>query len=497
MGHPFMAVRRKLDAGKDPSKSSMPEFKAGDWSRDEQQTISSESYAIFGRDPSKGRMFAIREAVKLLPKPRRRFVTKWYHVRNFIERDWAVLDQSTGRNYAEANVEHEPLTDLPAPTNDAALTVEPQAAPSVEEAPAKPKAKVKKDPVEPAEAAPVETEEAPAPVAAAAAAAAAEASERKRKVYWKPDVVEKVALTAAELLLKNPDLKPIPLTNAAQEIALPPEQHRRMVTIDQCKGVPERAAELVPIIKRRIEKQAQEEQEAREAAERIERERIEREERERAETEERVRAEAQVEAARLLAEQEEARRRIHAEAFNSAVAQEVQKRLDAAPYTAILGALAKKVVGDFMGELTKEMRATMETQLYSLMDQFTKPAAAPAAPEPEQQKPRHLNVVVVGLGNQEYDQLRKDFFGDVTFKQVKVLADSRHGQTAQAMLEAARGMDAVFAMHHVVGADVKMAALKLKEMKVPYVAVTGNIRDLKSRLKSALTGELPFELAAA
>jgi hypothetical protein len=487
MGHPYMTVRRKLDAGKELGKSSMPEYKAGDWTRDEQQTISSESYAIFGADPSKGRMFAIREAVKLLPKPRRRFVTKWYHVRNFIERDWSVLDQSTGRNYAEPNVEHAPLTELPTPTNDAALTVEPRATPPVEEAPTKPEAKAKKAPVE-------SVEEAPAPVAAA------EASDRKqmkRKVYWKPDVVEKVALAAAELLLKNPALKPIPLTNAAQEIALPPEQHRKMVTIEQCKGVPERAAELVPIIKRRIEKQAQEEQEAREATERMEHERIEREARERAETEERVRAEAEAEATRLLAEKEETRRRIHAEAFNSALAQEVQKRIDAAPYTAILGALAKKVVGDFMGELMKEMKTTMEAQLYGVMDQLTKPAPEPER-EPEQQKPReNLKVVVVGLGNHEYDQLRKDFFGDVTFKQVKVSADSRHGHTAQAMLEAAKGMDVVFAMHHVVGADVKMAALKLKEMKVPYVAVTGSIRDLKSRLKSALSGELPFELAAA
>jgi hypothetical protein len=146
-----------------------------------------------------------------------------------------------------------------------------------------------------------------------------------------------------------------------------------------------------------------------------------------------------------------------------------------------------------MGELMETMRVSMEAQMTNMMDQLTKPAAAQ---EPEAQKPRHLNLVVVGLGNQEYDQLRKDFFGDVSFKQVKVLADSRSGQTAQAMLEAAKGTDAVLAMHHAVGADVKMAATRLKEMKVPYVAVTGNIRDLKSRIKSALTGELPFEFAA-
>jgi hypothetical protein len=147
----------------------------------------------------------------------------------------------------------------------------------------------------------------------------------------------------------------------------------------------------------------------------------------------------------------------------------------------------------------KGMEERMEAKMLGILDQLTQPSE-PAADVPDNVTPMkkgsHLNIVVVGIGNQEYDQLRKDFFGNVTFKQVKVLADSRGGQTAQAMLEAAKGMDAVCAMHHVVGADVKMAAVKLKEMKVPYIAVTGNLRDLRSRIKCALTGELPFEVAA-
>jgi hypothetical protein len=440
-----------------------------EWSVDEQNSIAADAYAIFGQDPTKGRMFAIRQAVRNLPRKRQMYVTKWYHVRNFIVKSWKVLDEQTGHNYAQADVVHVPMSQPDAPQQL-----------ELKETPAAP-------------VAPPPAEVPPAVEAAPAPADDNPTKARKAKVYWKPEDIEKVALAAAELLIENPQLKPVPLTNAAQKIALPEDKHRVMVAIDQCKGVPERAAELKPIIERRNAKRAQEEQEARESAERLERERIEREERERLETEQRIRAEAEADALRLLAEQEEARRRIHAEAFNSAVNQEVQKRLDAAPYTAILGALAKKVMGDFMGELVKEMRGTMEAQMIGLMDELTKPAAPP---EPEAQKPRHLSLVVVGLGNQEYDQLRKDFFGDVTFKQVKVLADSRSGQTAQAMLEAARGTDAVLAMHHAVGADVKMAATRLKEMKVPYVAVTGNMRDLKSRIKSALTGELPFEFAA-
>lgn len=482
MPHPYQMARDIAMAKKNKAAApEMPEYQAGDWTRDEQHTISSEAYAIFGRDPTMGRMAAIRQAVNLLPKKRRRFIAKWYHVRNFIEKDWGVLDESTGRNYAQPNAEHVPLTDIP--TNDAALSVEPQAALPIE-APA-----------------PVETpaENVAEPEVQAVPAAEKVAKPQKSPVFWKPDEIEKVAIAAAELLIEGFNSKPLPLIREAQKRALGDDRQRVLQTIDHLKGTPERAAELVPIIKRRNEQREKEAQEAQEAAERMEQERIEREERERLANEERIKAEAQAEATRILAEREAERQKIHTEAFNSAVAQAVQKQMDLAPYTAILGALAKKVLGDFMEPLMKGMEERMEAKMLGILDQLTQPTE-PAATVPDNvhqiKKANHLNIVVVGIGNQEYDQLRKDFFGDVAFKQVKVLADSRGGQTAQAMLEAAKGMDAVCAMHHVVGADVKMAAVKLKEMKVPYIAVTGNLRDLRSRIKSALTGELPFEVAA-
>lgn len=440
----------------------------GAYSPEERSLIATKGYSVYAADPTISREVALQRVVDDLLPPERQCKIIYQNVCHWVRDTWKQLDAETGQQLATQNRGRAAALAKPAAAAEPAPVIQPEPVPVTQPEPES-------------------------------------SGERKKKVFWKPDETEQVALEAARLLVEDSEgaLSDLAALRQAQINVLAADRQRTLNQAKVCQDTLDRAQQLVPVVRRNKARKEKEEREAAEATERMERERIEREAREKEEAEERIKAEAEAETTRLLAEREEARRRIHAEAFNAAVAQEVQKRVDAAPYAAILGALAKKVVGDFMGELMKEMKGTMEAQMLKVMDELTKPVEHAPESEPETpsnvhelHKPAHLSVVVVGIGNQEYDQLRKDFFGSVTFKQVKVSVGNRNGQTAQAMLEAAKGVDAVCAMHHVVGADVKMAAVRLKEMKVPYIAVTGSLRDLKSRIKSALSGELPFEFAA-
>lgn len=474
-----------------------------EWTQEEKNTVAAESYAIYGKEPSMGRMAAIRQAVQLLKPKRRQYIHKWYHVRPWIGKAWRVLDEETGMNYAQENVEHLPMSEH-------SEKVFSEQSASVENSPQDtlfepPPADVPAEQTYEAAVAEAVADESPAATESAAADAA-----KIKRVFWRDDEKEKVALECARLMVVGDRHEEVGMTDVYSamrqcQYVLPADRARTHIypSNEGDKKTADRILQLVPIVRRRIEKEDAERRADIEAKERMEQERIEREAREQREAEERIRADIEAERVRLLAEDQARRDRINAEALQAAVGLAVRKELDEMPYTALVQSLAGKLMKDLFGELLEQagarIEARIESRLNGILDQLTQPAA------PEQSEltasvhelRRPLRITIVGLGNQEYDELRREFFSKVEFKQVKVLADSRQGQTGQAMLEAARGCDAVVAMHHAVGGDVKAAALKLRDMRVPYVAITGRVGDLKRRIRGAVDGDLPFELAAA
>lgn len=477
--HPYQMSREN----RQPRSTDLPTLGASTsiiWTKDEQNQVAGEAYAIFAADPSQGRMFAIREAVKTLPRERQLHVEKWFHVRRWIVSSWEFLDKETGNNYAQPNAEHvaNPTSESPAPTvqEKPAVTPEPEAPPVQLEA----------------EPAPQEPQ--PAPVSKVG----------RKMIHWKPDEKEAIALAAAALMLNDGSLKGLEAVRQAQVTAAEPDRQRVLRTSGDCQEVIDRAINLMPVVARNQERKSEEariEQANRERAEAEERERIEREARE---NEARIQAEATAEAARLLAQQQEERDKVMGEAFKAAVSQEVSKRLDQSSYVQILGALAKKVLGDFMGEMATQIRADVSAQVaeavrgalseLSKVKVHTEAVAVPSGVSELKTAPKdHLpRVVVVGLVNQQFDDLKKAFFGMAELTLVKSQAGGAGGSNTGAMvMKEAERADVVVALVEHCGIDVKTAGIKLNQNgKCPFIGITGSTSGAKRWIRQWLNGEV-------
>jgi hypothetical protein len=454
------------------------------WTEDEQKFVSAEAYQIYGQNVTQGRMSAIREAVKRLPRGRQKFVNKWFQVRRWIVKDWSRLDALLGNNFAQANVGHLTPVLPPASLHD----------------------------IEPQEVEALMIEAAVVPVAKAPyldhATPVAPYTPRKKTVFWKPDEKESVALAAAALMLEDDPPKPLEAVRQAQAV-LSEERQRTLRTTGDCADTIDRAINLMPVVARNVERKADEERAEAEANERIEREARERTERETHEAEERLRAEAQAEAARLVAQQQEERDKIMSEALNAAVAQQVNKRMDEASYVQLLGALAKKVLGDFMGEMSTQIKADVSAQVSEAVrielaelskikmptGHVAETATVPSGVSELKLAPKdHLpRVVVVGLVNQQYDDLKKAFFGmaELTLVKSQAAGGNHGGNTGAMVMKEAERADVVVALVEHCGMDVKNAGHKLNQNgPCPFIGITGSTSGAKRWIRQWLNGEV-------
>jgi hypothetical protein len=428
-------------------------------------------------------MGAIREAVKRLPKNRQKFIDKWFQVRRWIVKDWTLLDTQLGNNFAQANVGH--LTPVPVlPPASSPVEMPEVEAPMIEAAPAPVAKRPYLDPATPI------------------------AATRKKTVFWKPDEKESVALAAAALMLEENPPKPLEAIRQAQTV-LREERQRTLRTTGDCADTIDRAINLMPVVARNFERKADEERAEAEANERMAREARERTEREAHEAEEKLHAEAQAEAARLLAQQQEERDKVMGEAFKAAVAQQVNKRLDESSYVQILGALAKKVLGDFMGEMATQIKADVSAQVSEAVrielaelskikmptGHVAETATVPSGVSELKLAPKdHLpRVVVVGLVNQQYDDLKKAFFGmaELTLVKSQAAGGNHGGNTGAMVMKEAERADVVVALVEHCGMDVKTAGMKLNQNgPCPFVGITGSTSGAKRWIRQWLNGEV-------
>lgn len=487
--HPYQMSREN----RQHRPSALPTLGASSsivWTKDEQNQVAAEAYAIFAADPDQGRMAAIREAVKTLPTDRQLHVEKWFHVRRWIVTSWEFLDKQTGNNYAQPNAEYVASPTAPRPTPVVPEEPVVNAEPAVILEPEAPQLQLD---VEPAPQAP-KTEPQEAPTSKAG----------RKMIHWKPDEKEAIALAAAALMLNDGSLKGLEAVRQAQVTAAEPDRQRTLRTTGDCQEVIDRAINLMPVVARNQERKSEEariEQANRERAETEERERSEREARE---NEARVQAETTAEAARLLAQQQEERDKVMGEAFKAAVSQEVGKRLDQSSYAQILGALAKKVLGDFMGEMATQIKADVSAQVaeavrgalgeLSKVRVHTEAVAVPSGVSELKTAPKdHLpRVVVVGLVNQQFDDLKKTFFGMAELTLVKSQAGGAGGSNTGAMvMKEAERADVVVALVEHCGIDVKTAGIKLNQNgKCPFIGITGSTSGAKRWIRQWLNGEV-------
>ena len=98
-------------------------------------------------------------------------------------------------------------------------------------------------------------------------------------------------------------------------------------------------------------------------------------------------------------------------------------------------------------------------------------------------KPR---VVVVGLLNQQAEDVEDDFKDRIDFTFVKSQQAGSGRDGGHGMLNRSKKADVVIAMTKFIGHDVEKAA---KSLDAPYVRVNGSVSGLKKWLTQYLNGE--------
>jgi hypothetical protein len=530
--HPYQAIAKRAKARNAPPPPTRKLLEPGKseatptvvFTEEERKLIAEAAYQIYKDAPDISREIALQRAAEQnLPADRQKKIV-YPNVTHWVIPHWTRLDEERGqqllsenrsvvarlRALAEAPEQVTPPTVEPTePTEPTAMAealtaaVKEAEAPELLETPTveaqtEPEPEPEPTAVPLLEKIPTEQVEAMAKVA--------------RKVFWKPDEIEKVALETARLLATDIEgnLSDLNAVRQAQIAVLEEDRRRDLNAAHKCQTVIDRAIELIPVVKRNMARKALEEREAREAEERMQAAEAERIEREALEARAHEQATHDIEEMRKRTEAEAIRTRAQTEAFSAAVATEVSKTLDAAPYGLLIGALAKKVMGDFMGSMIAEIRADMKTmvhtelkaELLAAIEAIPKAQAAPQVVQLAQgahvptdahsltlaPKDHMPKVVVVGLTYQQFDELKKGFFGVAELELIKTQAGGMNGGNAGAnMLSAANRADVVIAMLDHVGLDVKAAGLKCP---VPFIKINGAVSGARRWIRQWLNGEI-------
>lgn len=525
--HPYQAIAKRAEARNAPPPPTRkvleprkPESTTVIFTEDERKRISEAAYQIYKDDPDISREIALQRAVEQsLPPDRQKKivypnVTHWvipHWTRLDEERDQQILSENRGiaRLRAIAQAPEQVTLPVDEPTEPTAMAValatavKQAEAPELLETPTV-EAQTESEPtaVPLLEKTPTEQVE----------AVAKGASKPITRVFWKPDEIEKVALETARLLATDIEgnLSDLNAVRQAQIAVLEEDRRRDLNAAHKCQIVIDRAIELIPVVKRNMARKELEEREAREAEERIHAAEAERIEREALEAKAHEQATHDIEELRKRTEADAIRTRAQTEAFSAAVAAEVSKKLDAAPYGLLIGALAKKVMGDFMGSMIAEIRADMKTmvhtelkaELLAAIEAIPKAQAAPQVVQLAQgshvptdahsltlaPKDHMPKVVIVGLTYQQFDELKKGFFGVAELELIKTTAGGMNGGNAGAnMLSAANRADVVIAMLDHVGMDVKAAGMKCP---VPFIKINGAVSGARRWIRQWLNGEI-------
>lgn len=460
---------------------------------EERIAIGDTSYRHFADGAVPTRQAALQLAADQVLSENRRRTIPFANVSHWLRPHWIKLDEQTGQTFAtDGRFQH---------TEKIEKHKAPQAEPTEMIGPPAPVQAEAQTPETPPESDGVNIDTQPK-----------EPKKPKKKVFWKPDEIEKVALETARLMVEDREgsLSDVEAIRQAQRNVLAEDRQRAISQIALAQDVHDRAITLMPVVRRRNEKQEREAREALEAEQRMAAAEEERKANEIRMAEQTAHFTEQAERAAALAKEDEFRNRAQAEAFSKAVAAEVSKQLDSATYPALIGAIAKKVMGDFMGSLSEQIHTIATEAAKTAVNeqvklgiaqmpvrevpasvvQLAQGATVPLGTQEIKLAPKDHTpkILVVGLTYQQFDELKKGFFGMAELELIKTHSGGMNGGNAGAnMLSAAKRADVVVAMVDHVGADVKAAALKCT---IPFIRITGAMSGARRWIRQWLNGEI-------
>lgn len=438
MPHPYQLARDQRSGAPRASRELSAESKIF-WNDDEKRKVAKESFLILNRNANLTNMEAIDAAQRKVLRPDRQRPLGSVNFSKF--RPWInpMWDEIGGTQEKQAEAKKN-LGELFQPEST------PMAAEAQHVTPPAPPAFPPDHPAPPTNltvvgsTTPSETNEAG----------------RKQTVHWRDDEKRTIAARVHYLTRHYHDMRPLEAVRKAVDTELPVERSRDITTWAQVEQWLDPMLAQLKIDEQLAELQAKEqrEQERREQAERE--------------------ALAQAEAERIEAEVQE---RVEAA---------IQQRLAAiqpSGLEAIIGLFAQRFADTFVNATSVAVSKAVAQHIGNLtFGQPTKHEEKLVTPS----KTRLPKLCVVGLLNQQAEDVQKAFLGTAEFVFVKSHEEGGGGHGGPGMLTKSASCDMVIAMVDHMGRDVEASA---KHLKVPYHRLNGSASALKRFITAWLAGE--------
>ena len=276
----------------------------------------------------------------------------------------------------------------------------------------------------------------------------------KPRIFWRDEEKRALIAKTREYMQRYPDMSKIEALRKAQGVVLKPDRQREGLTgwtfvadwadpmLAQLE-IDEQIAEHHAREQRDAEQRAEIERQARIAAE------------------EAVRAE---------------RERVEALRFESAVT----ARVDAMGFDGLIQAFARKMARDVIEAMGDEFQNMLTRKV---ADAVNMQRDARQMPIPKDRAPR---VGVVGLLNQQEQDIKRAFQGAIDFVFVKAQAEGGSGAGGVGMLASCKNCDIVIAMTDHIGHDVTNA---MRKLGTDTKLLTGSASSLKRYLSAWLHSE--------
>lgn len=291
-------------------------------------------------------------------------------------------------------------------------------------------------------------------------------NDRKMAVHWKDEHKTKVIDKAYALMQAFPDMKKLEAVRKAMQSELGPDLQRDLATWGMVSAWADPMLEKLEVDARILAFEQKRAREAREEADRAEAERLE--------------------ALRLVEQQAE---QLRAAQFEAAVTERVEKLSFDDLIKAFAAKLARDVIAGIGSEFEKQMAgAITHAVAKGVIQKETTPSSDDKLISPP--SARLPLVGVVGLLNQQAEDIRKAFLGTIEFVFVKATQEGGNG--GPHMLERCSRCDVVIAMTDHMGHDIEASA---KKLNVPYKRLTGSVSSLKRFLSSWINGEVVLKAA--
>jgi hypothetical protein len=301
-----------------------------------------------------------------------------------------------------------------------------------------------------------------------ASAPIGEPHDRRTSVHWKDEDKRKVAARAYYLLQNFPDMKRLEAVRKGMESELTDDKQRDITHWGMVSAWADPMIEQHEVEARLLQL---EQQRARDATDNARR----------------------ADAARIEAEKSRDAEAARARALETQASASVQ--IEKLSFEDLIRAFAAKLARETISAISSEFEKQMAGKITDAIANGTsKMETTPAEDEhliavPTDRLPL---VGVVGLLNQQEDDVRRAFEGKIKFVFVKSQHEGGNNGGGHGMLEKCSRCDVVIAMTDHLGHDVDAAS---KKLNVPFKRLTGKVSSLKRYLSSWINGEVVLKAA--